>query len=225
MWSSGRLNAEQLKTAPSNLKAVPGGPGSTADVLKPQVMISGPDPLCKMVALAFLELGKQALVMKLWLYRNTAQNGSSCSHDVQQIIGIDVVNCQMPPEISIWSKFDYLIGSWWCRQEDDIACRELNKIKKKTTNILRPTSTNKNLRKLQPTSFNQLVVTIFFCFCSVTEVWIPTWMRFFIQTGRKKRPQKRFVGQQTPKKIEMYIIVHIWWEFNWYFIAKKPKNI
>jgi len=42
-WSSGRLNADQLKTAPLNLK----------------VLISGPDPLCKMVALSFLELGKQ----------------------------------------------------------------------------------------------------------------------------------------------------------------------
>lgn len=42
MWS-GRLTAELLKSAPSNLK----------------VMISGPDSLCKMVALAFLELGKQ----------------------------------------------------------------------------------------------------------------------------------------------------------------------
>lgn len=42
LWA-GRLTAEMLKSAPSNLK----------------VMISGPDPLCKMVALTFLELGKQ----------------------------------------------------------------------------------------------------------------------------------------------------------------------
>lgn len=42
-WSSGRLNTELLSGAPQNLK----------------VIMSGPDPLCKMVAQTFMEMGKQ----------------------------------------------------------------------------------------------------------------------------------------------------------------------
>eukprot|EP00913_Durusdinium_trenchii_P026706 g25055.t1 len=54
-WSSGRLNTELLSGAPQNLK----------------VIMSGPDPLCKMVAQTFMEMGKQDLKMILPVWTRT----------------------------------------------------------------------------------------------------------------------------------------------------------